>query len=97
MRSGGDVDKLPEDDPRATVPFVFEAVKKARESLPAYFIDRLLQRAVHGSVVYDRRRRIASGRAAGHAARIHRRNSLQIRTQASSSERVTPDCSQSGG
>ena len=27
LRSGDDVDKLREDDPRATVPFVFEAVK----------------------------------------------------------------------
>ena len=36
VRSGADVDKLREDDPRATVPFVFEAVRKARESLPAH-------------------------------------------------------------
>ena len=36
VRSGADVDKLREDDPRTTVPFVFEAVRKARESLPAH-------------------------------------------------------------
>src|SRR5215470_6241165 len=30
LRSGDEVDKLRGDDPRATVPFVFEAVKQAR-------------------------------------------------------------------
>src|SRR5215470_6604330 len=34
VRSGTDVDNLQEDDPRETVPFVFEAVKKARSGLP---------------------------------------------------------------
>ena len=36
VRSGADVDKLREDDPRETVPFVFEAVRKARVNLPAH-------------------------------------------------------------
>jgi uroporphyrinogen decarboxylase len=36
VRTAADVDQLREDDPRETVPFVFEAVRKARASLPAH-------------------------------------------------------------
>src|SRR5688572_26296173 len=36
VRSRKDVDGLIESDPRETVPFVFEAVRKARTSLPAH-------------------------------------------------------------
>lgn len=35
VRSGADVDNLREDDPRETVPFVFEAVRQAQARLPA--------------------------------------------------------------
>jgi hypothetical protein len=97
VRSGDDVDKLREDDPRATVPFVFEAVKKAQESLPAYSIDRLLRRAVHRSVVYDRKWKIASGRAAGHAARIHRRSSCRFEHRRPAAGWRRRSGSQSGG
>jgi uroporphyrinogen decarboxylase len=34
VRSGTDVDNLREDDPRETVPFVFEAIRQARAGLP---------------------------------------------------------------
>lgn len=36
VRSGADVDRLRESQPADTVPFVFEAVRKARENLPAH-------------------------------------------------------------
>jgi uroporphyrinogen decarboxylase len=36
VRSGADVDRLVESRPADTVPFVFEAVRKARASLPAH-------------------------------------------------------------
>jgi uroporphyrinogen decarboxylase len=36
VRSGADVDRLNERSPLETVPFVFEAVRKARASLPAH-------------------------------------------------------------
>jgi uroporphyrinogen decarboxylase len=36
VRSGADVDKLQDAKPSETVPFVFEAVKRARTSLPAH-------------------------------------------------------------
>jgi len=35
VRSAREVDALPEPDPRETVPFVFDAVRKARAALPA--------------------------------------------------------------
>lgn len=36
VRSGADVDRLGESQPAETVPFVFEAVRRARASLPAH-------------------------------------------------------------
>ncbi|MBM4258128.1 MAG: uroporphyrinogen decarboxylase [Deltaproteobacteria bacterium] len=36
VRSGTDVDRLREDDPRETLPFVFEAVRQARAGLPSH-------------------------------------------------------------